>query len=109
MRATLQLIKSELRRRMHDTIGDTGYWIRRVLQGHLNYFAVSGNDPSIWAFFNEVRRYWLRALRRRSQRAYISWEQFVRRTAHFFPSIRLLHPHPCARFDALTRGRSPVC
>ena len=26
----------------------------------------------------------------------------------FFPSIRILHPLPCHRFDARTRGRSPV-
>jgi hypothetical protein len=33
----------------------TGAWVKRMLQGHLNYFAVSGNDPSLWCFFNEVR------------------------------------------------------
>ena len=108
MRATLQRIKAELRSRLHDKISDTGIWIRQALQGHLNYFAVPGNDPSIWAFFNEVRRHWMRALRRRSQRAFISWEQFVRRTDRFFPRVRILHPHPRARFYARTRGRSPV-
>ena len=28
--------------------------------------------------------------------------------ARFFPPIRTLHPLPCHRFDAKTRGRSPV-
>jgi group II intron reverse transcriptase/maturase len=108
MRATLQLIKKELRRRLHDTIAQTGSWLQRVLQGYLNYFSVSGNDRSLWAFFAQVRRYWLRTLRRRSQRAFISWARFNQLTACFFPRIRLLHPHPCHRFDARTRGRSPV-
>jgi len=33
-----------------------------MLQGHLNYFAVSGNDKSLWWFFNEVRWLWLKSL-----------------------------------------------
>ncbi len=108
LRATLKRIKAELRRRLHDSVVDTGKWLSRVLQGHLNYFSVSGNSPSIWLFFTEVRKLWLKSLRRRSQKAYINWENFVRITNRFFPRIRLLHPHPCYRFDARTRGRSPV-
>jgi hypothetical protein len=44
----------------------------------------------------------------RSQRAFMSWEKFPSTTDHFFPSIRILHPLPCHRFDARTRGKSPV-
>jgi two-component system, response regulator PdtaR len=36
------------------------------------------------------------------------WEKFTRLVARFFPPIRTLHPLPCHRFDARTRGRSPV-
>ncbi len=108
MRATLQVIKMELRKRMHDPIAKTGAWVKRVLQGHLNYFAVSGNDPRLWWFFNQVRWYWLRMLRRRSQRAFLNWEKYTRLVGRFFPAIRILHPLPCHRFDARTRGRSPV-
>ena len=108
MRARLQFIKQELRRRMHDSIYETGMWLRRVLQGYLNYFAVSGNLRSLYVFFTQVRWYWLRALKRRSQKGYLSWKAFERRTTCFFPPIRLLHPHPAGRFDARTRRRSPV-
>ncbi len=108
MRARLQEIKLELRRRMHHSILETGMWLRRVLQGYLNYFAVSGNDHNLYAFFQQIRWYGLRALRRRSQKAYISWSRFVRLTNRFFPPIRLLHPHPVARFVARTQRRSPV-
>src|SRR6266568_4665369 len=45
MRAKLLAIKIELRRTMHDPIATTGTWMNRMLQGHLNYFAVSGNHP----------------------------------------------------------------
>ena len=108
MRAHLQLIKRELRRRLHDSISETGMWLRQVLQGYVNYFSVSGNARSLWQFYHRVRCYWLKALRRRSQKAFLSWSQFMRLTSGFFPRIRLLHPHPSTRFDARTRRRSPV-
>jgi hypothetical protein len=108
MRAKLLVIKIELRRIMHDPIAKTGAWVKRMLQGHLNYFAVSGNHPSLWWFLNKVKRLWLASLKRRSQTAHLTWERFIRLVARFFPPIRTLHPLPCHRFDARTRGRSPV-
>jgi group II intron reverse transcriptase/maturase len=104
----LQAVKMELRRRMHDPIAKTGAWLTQMLKGHLNYYAVSGNSPSLWWYFNAVRWRWIKSLRRRSQRAFMSWEKFTSTTDRFFPSIRILHPLPCHRFDARTRGRSPV-
>jgi hypothetical protein len=69
---------------------------------------IHGNSPSLWWYFNEVRWRWLKSLQRRSQRAFMSWEKFTSITDRFFPSIRILHPLPCHRFDARTRGKSPV-
>ena len=80
----LLAIKIELRRTMHDPIAKTGDWIKRMLQGRLNYFAVSGNHPSLRWFFKKVRGLWLMALRRRSQTARLSWEKFIRLVAPFF-------------------------
>jgi RNA-directed DNA polymerase len=108
MVARLRVLKVELRRRMHDPIAATGEWLTVLLKGHLNYFAVPGNSPSLWWFFNEIRWLWLRSLRRRSQKASLSWEKFLRLTGHFFPPIKILHPQPLHRFDARTQGRSPV-
>src|SRR2546428_4085112 len=75
MRAKLLAIKIELRRIMHDPIAKTGAWVKQMLKGHLNYFAVSGNHPSLWWFFNKVKRLWLASLKRRSQTARLSWER----------------------------------
>jgi RNA-directed DNA polymerase len=33
---------------MHDPIAKSGAWMEQMLKGHLNYYAVSGNDPSLW-------------------------------------------------------------
>jgi len=56
----------------------------------------------------EVRWRWLKKLKRRSQRAFLPWDEFTSMTNRFFPPIRILHPQPLHRFDARTRGRSPV-
>jgi hypothetical protein len=69
---------------------------------------IAPNHPSPWWFFNKVKRLWLASLKRRSQTARPSWERFIQLVARFFPPIRTIHPLPCHRFDARTRGRSPV-
>jgi RNA-directed DNA polymerase len=104
----LQAIKMELRRRMHDSIARTGAWVSQMLKGHLNYYAVPGNDPSLRWFVAEVRWRWLKILKRRSQHAFLHWDEFTRMTDRFIPPMRILHPQPLHRFDARTRGRSQV-
>ena len=99
-------LKSSFRSRAFLVCGipKTGAWLNRMLKGHLNYYAVSGNSPSLWWYFNEVRWRWLKSLKRRSQRAFMSGEKFTSATDRFFPSIRILHPLPCHRFYAGAAG-----
>jgi hypothetical protein len=108
MRIQLREIKESLRRRNHRPIAETGEWLRRVLQGHLNYYAVPGNGRNLTSFVYQVSRYWLRMLRRRSQRHCMTWERFGAIKDSYFPTVRILHPQPLHRFDAKTQGRSPV-
>ena len=108
MRAKLREIKVELRRRMHLPIPEQGRWLARVLQGHFNYYAVPDNIRALYAFRYRVVWHWLRALRRRSQRARLTWERMSRYVQRCLPTARIQHPWPDARFDAKTRGRSPV-
>ena len=99
MRAQLLAIKTELRRRWHNPVAETGAWLNKVLTGHLNYYAVPLNAGSLTWFFSRLMHLWRRALRRRSQRAYLNWEKFSRLVDRFFPPIRILHPMPRHRFD----------
>jgi hypothetical protein len=108
MRAKLREVKAEMRRRMHLPVPDQGRWLRSVLQGHFNYYAVPDNSKALFVFRRHLVRHWRRSLSRRSQRAYVTWEQMDRITARWLPPARILHPWPGARFDATTRGRSPV-
>ena len=43
MRAKLREIKQQLRKRMHDPVPQTGQWLKSVVQGYFNYYAVPGN------------------------------------------------------------------
>ena len=101
IRATLAEIKRKLRKRWHRPLAETGRWLRRVVQGRLNYYAVPGNG-SIVSFVSEVTRHWLRAIRRRSQkgRNRWTWERMNRFYRNFLPLPRLLHPYPNVRFCA---------
>jgi RNA-directed DNA polymerase len=50
LRAKLQAIKQELRQRMHQPIPVQGKWLRQVVKGYFNYFAVPTNDRALSAF-----------------------------------------------------------
>ena len=108
LRAKLKQVKDQLRRRRHWPIPEQGRWLRSVVQGHLNYYAVPGNSRAISAFHRQLGRLWLSALRRRSQRHRVTWERMRRLIARWLPPARILHPYPELRFDVRTQGRSPV-
>lgn len=101
LRRTLQKVKSRLRMSMHDAPREVGRWLRSVVQGYLNYYAVPGNFKSIKAFRTQITRMWLRILRRRSQRHRLPWERFRRFADKWIPKCRILHPYPNVRFYAI--------
>ena len=78
MLRTLEAIKVELRKRMHDPIVKTGAWVWQMLNGYLNYFAVPGNDKSLWWFWNEIRWRWLRTRYSRGFLALPAWSPPLR-------------------------------
>jgi group II intron reverse transcriptase/maturase len=108
MRAKLHEVKAELRRRMHHPIPEQGRWLARVLAGHYNYYAVPDNSEALRAFRFRVIWHWRQALRLRSQKSRIAWERVRRLADRWLPQPRIRHPWPSVRFDAKTRGRSPV-
>lgn len=108
MRAKLAEVKDQLKRRQHLPIPEQGRWLASVMRGHFAYYAVPGNTETIQAFRKQATRHWLKALRRRSQRHRLTWKRMNRLVERWLPPARLLHPFPDVRFDARTRGRSPV-
>ena len=108
MRSKLKAVKTEMRRRMHLPTPEQGRWLARVLQGHYNYYAVPDNSEAMRAFRRRVIHHWRAALKRRSQKGWTTWERIDCLAARWLPQPRILHPWPDKRFDARTRGRSPV-
>ena len=68
VRRTLKAVKAALRKRMHEKPVTTGTWLGQVLRGWLGYYAVPTSYPALHRFGRVLKRLWLRALRRRSQR-----------------------------------------
>ena len=99
-RAKLQEIKTELRRRMNESVHETGKWLRSVLQGYYQYFAVPYNLKALISLRYQVARAWIRMLRRRSHKARkrMTWEKFKRISELWLPKPQVLHPWPNLRF-----------
>jgi RNA-directed DNA polymerase len=108
MRAKLAGVKDQLQRRRHQPIPVQGQWLASVVRGHVAYYAVPGNTTAVAAFRTQATRHWRKALRRRSQRTCLTWTRMNRLATRWLPPARVQHPFPSARFDARTRGRSPV-
>ena len=100
MRAKLRQVKQQLRVRMHDPLPQTGIWLKSVVQGYFNYYAVPGNLMSLGVFRDRVLALWWRTVRRRSQKRRISWTRILALAQRWIPQPRMLHPFPDARFAA---------
>jgi RNA-directed DNA polymerase len=98
MRATLQRVKGELRRRMHEPIPVQGKWLGQVVRGYFAYHSVPTNISRLSAFRDEVKRIWRRVLYRRSQKDCTSRKRITQLADSFLPLPRVLHPWPDARF-----------
>ena len=98
-RAKLREIKQQLRARMHDPVRQTGQWLKSIVQGHFNYYAVPGNLDSLGVFRERILGHWRHTVRRRSQRPF-SWTRTLALAARWLPEPRVLHPYPAVRFAA---------
>jgi RNA-directed DNA polymerase len=100
MRSKLRSLKQELHRRMHDPVAQSGKWLKSVVQGYFNYYAVPGNLESLATFRDRLLGLWWRTLRRRSQMRRISWTRMLTLGRRWLPQPRVLHPYPADRFAA---------
>src|SRR5262245_48878778 len=100
LRAKLRGVKETLLKRRHEPLSQQIAWLQGVVRGYYNYHAIPGNMPALETFRREAVRFWLRALRRRSQRHRLSWERFGSLADLCIPKPKILHPHPNERFYA---------
>jgi RNA-directed DNA polymerase len=101
LRTKVAELKLQLPQRMHEPVAQTGKWLKSVVQGYFNYYAVPGNTDSLCLFRTRVTRLWRQILIRRSQRKHLNWARMSRLEQRWIPSPRVLHPYPEVRFDAI--------
>jgi hypothetical protein len=78
-----QALKAWIREHMHAPVGATLETLNRKLQGHTNYYGINGNFRMIEKFFKFAKETYIRALRARSQKRPIRWDDFIRIWDHY--------------------------
>jgi RNA-directed DNA polymerase len=106
MVAKLRDIKQQFRERMHDPVCQTGQWLKSIVQGHFNYYAVPGNLDSLSVFRDRLTGQWWRTLRRRSQTRPISWTRTLALADRWLPRPRVLHPYPRIALPPVIRDKN---
>ena len=66
-------------------------YVRRHLQGHIQYFGVSGNMRSLKQYGYQAARLLYKWLNRRSQRRSVAWDRFLQVVAPRLPRPRIVH------------------
>ncbi len=106
LQAKLVALKEELRQRRHRPIPEQGVYLRSVVAGHVRYFGVPNNGPSIGLFRRAVGRLWWRSLKRRSQADNLPWQRMDKYIQRWLPLARICHPWPSQRLASATQGKS---
>jgi group II intron reverse transcriptase/maturase len=106
LRAKLHEVKTELRRRLTQSIPEQGAYLRAVVLGHARYYGVPGNGAALQAFRHQLRRLWGRSLRRRGQRRVPSWQRLRPHIDRWLPRPCICHPWPSQRLAVRTQGKS---
>lgn len=73
----------------HQAISWQARYLNAMLRGHYNYYGVTGNFPSVSAFYRHCIKMWKRYLSKRSQRAKLKWDKFM----EILKDNSLIKPH----------------
>jgi len=106
LHAKLSEVKTELRRRMTQSIPEQGAYLRAVVLGHARYYGVPGNGPALQVFRHQLVWHWVRSLRRRGQTRKPTWQRLKPHIDRWIPSPRICHLWPSQRLAVTTQGRS---
>lgn len=80
----LTALRRDAWRLMHAPLATQHERFAAALRGHYGYYGRPHNYPALNGFYREVRRIWLRCLRRRSQKSRrMGWSEFDTLTARF--------------------------
>ena len=73
---SLRVISQWCRKYRHKPLPEQHAALRARVQGHINYFGISGNGRSVVLFVKEVEERWYKWLARRGQRRPLTWGRY---------------------------------
>ena len=76
LRRCIRKIKSWCRKNRHRKLMEQHKILSQKLEGHYQYFGVTGNMRKVKEFHQAVRMIWKRWLSRRSQQRHLTWEAY---------------------------------
>lgn len=85
LRRAIQAVADYCRRHRQEPVKEQHASLKRRLDGHFNYFGVSGNTRSLSLLVYHTEYFWRKWLRRRSQRTRLTWERFKATILRAFP------------------------
>jgi hypothetical protein len=106
LKAKLKAVSTVLRQRLHDPLPALGAYLRAVMAGHMQYYAVPFNIRAIQRFRYGLVRLWRQTLSRRSQRAHVTWERVTALEQRWIPPARICHMYPEQHVRVMTQGKS---
>lgn len=92
----LKKVAAYCRRVRHEPIKEQWAGLKKRVQGHYQYYGITGNAEALRSFRDETKRIWRRWLSRRSHKGGVVWEQMSRWMRWFpLPPIRVVHSIYC--------------
>jgi hypothetical protein len=76
----------------HQAVAWQARYLNAMLQGHYNYYGVTGNFRSVAAYYRNIVKIWQRYLSKRSQRAKLSWDKYMKILTRY-PLTKAYLPH----------------
>lgn len=71
-------VQETMRKIRHEPIEAQAIQINQMLQGHYAYYGVAGNMKWLLKVYQATEKYWRRMLSSRSQKSYVTWEEFLK-------------------------------
>jgi RNA-directed DNA polymerase len=97
LRRAIVQIKAWCRANRHQQVTWQRNLLARKLEGHYAYYGITANGRALGQFYESVRRIWRRWLDRRSQRARMGWDRYVKLLERFpLPKPRIVHSYAAA-------------
>jgi group II intron reverse transcriptase/maturase len=76
LRRAIDAVSDWCQKHRHWSVRQQHAGLVRRINGHFNYFGVSGNIRSLAQLVNQVCHIWFKWLRRRSQRSRLTWQRY---------------------------------